>query len=482
MMTLPILLSSCLLMAQPRVSPPSPVFYLSGPEIVKFAASFGSAAASNETLEHMSRLCNKTPTFKPSDLMAFEENRSFVYAVGSVSEADRNFADSRPDLRREPAFRRVRRLIFLKPSTFVVDDQLDAASSTSGAQWLLFSRTKPAVSGQFARAFDEDSELLCETLLPQRPIRQIGQQPRGVEQAQGYVLRVESKETSRAARFLNVLQVRRRGDSVPAASAELVTQDGQPRLTIKTDQHVFSLTLPPFQMDAGDIEISRNGGTILLARRPLPSGKLPHGVKGVGLLEQWDVDYQGKQPPLWDVGRPSGDLINAVESGTLRPGRVVELGCGSGTDAVYLAGRGFEVTGIDIAPTALRLAQQKAIKAGVRVRWLLADVLALPSLEPFDLIYDRGCYHEVRAINFKAYLEAVGRLSRPGTLFLLLAGNANEMLIDYGPPRVTEEELRADFSALFDFEWLRESRFEIARPGAIGPLAWSALLRRRSKP
>ena len=56
MTTLPILLSSCLLMAQPRVTPQSPIFYLSGPEIVKFAGSFGSAAASNETLEQMSRL------------------------------------------------------------------------------------------------------------------------------------------------------------------------------------------------------------------------------------------------------------------------------------------------------------------------------------------------------------------------------------------------------------------------------------------
>jgi hypothetical protein len=60
-----------------------------------------------------------------------------------------------------------------------------------------------------------------------------------------------------------------------------------------------------------------------------------------------------------------------------------------------------------------------------------------------------------------------------------LAGNANEPVVDYGPPRVTEEELRGDFSALFDFEWLRETRFEIARHAAIGPLAWSALLRRK---
>ena len=102
----------------------------------------------------------------------------------------------------------------------------------------------------------------------------------------------------------------------------------------------------------------------------------------MALLEQWDTPYRGRQPPLWDAGRPSSELIKAVEGGTIRPCRVVELGCGSGTDAVYLAGRGFDVTAIDIAPTALSLAQEKARKAGASVRWLLADVLALPALLP----------------------------------------------------------------------------------------------------
>jgi hypothetical protein len=62
---------------------------------------------------------------------------------------------------------------------------------------------------------------------------------------------------------------------------------------------------------------------------------------------------------------------------------------------------------------------------------------------------------------------------------LLLAGNANDPQPRSGPPRVKEEELRGDFSAAFEFEWLRETRFDSPNADASGALAWSALLRRK---
>ena len=115
--------------------------------------------------------------------------------------------------------------------------------------------------------------------------------------------------------------------------------------------------------------------------------------------DRWDAAYRDGRRAPWDISRPATDLKQAVENGTLRPCRVVELGCGPGNDAVYLAGRGFDVTAIDIAPTALSQAEKKAREAGVKVRWLHADVLNPPKLEPFDLIYDRGCYHGLRQRN-----------------------------------------------------------------------------------
>jgi SAM-dependent methyltransferase len=198
-------------------------------------------------------------------------------------------------------------------------------------------------------------------------------------------------------------------------------------------------------------------------------------------VERWDAAYRDGRRPGWDTGRPSSELKKAVEDGTIRACRAVVLGCGTGTNAIYLAGKGFDVTGIDIAPTALAHAEQKARKAGVRVRWMVADVLAPPALEPFDLIYDRGCYHGVRRQSAAGYVEAVRRLSRPGTRLLILAGNANEPR-RYGPPRIKEEEIRADFSARFEFEWLRETKFDTRDAASSGALAWSILLRRKEEP
>jgi len=199
----------------------------------------------------------------------------------------------------------------------------------------------------------------------------------------------------------------------------------------------------------------------------------------VAMLERWDRPYHGNRRPGWDVGRPASHLRKAVDDGAVRPGRAVILGCGSGTNAVYLAENGFDVTAIDIAPTALVRGEEKARRAGVRVRWVLADVLAPPPLGAFDFVFDRGCYHHVRRLDAAGFVKAVCGLARGGTQVLILAGNANETRRS-GPPRVKEEEIRGDFSALFDFQWLRQVRFDTTNPERQGPLAWSVLLRRKA--
>jgi SAM-dependent methyltransferase len=112
---------------------------------------------------------------------------------------------------------------------------------------------------------------------------------------------------------------------------------------------------------------------------------------------------------------------------------------------------------------------------------MLADALNPPEIGQFDFIYDRACYHEVRGQNLAAYLETLRKVSRPGTRMLLLAGNSNGPDLGFGPPTVSEEDLRFDFTPLFDFEWLRESRFEVYPATAGFPLAWSALMRRKAE-
>ncbi len=196
----------------------------------------------------------------------------------------------------------------------------------------------------------------------------------------------------------------------------------------------------------------------------------------------WNERYQTGDAP-WDSGKPSAELIRLLGEWDIRPGRVLELGCGTGENAVYLARQGFEVTACDIVPLAIERAQAKARAAGVQVRLLTADVLALPDLgPPFPFVFDRGLYHVVRRSNLVGYLKTLEQVTAPGGWYLTLAGNANDpVTAEHGPPRVKASELCAELEGLFGLVQLREFRFEGAPHDgtAFRPLAWSALLRRR---
>jgi SAM-dependent methyltransferase len=230
----------------------------------------------------------------------------------------------------------------------------------------------------------------------------------------------------------------------------------------------------------GRIEIEGSDGKKLLPSRLLPAGIFPPDLNAAQRRLQWDVPYQTGDQAVWDIGHPSSELKRLVESGQLKPCRVVEIGCGSGNDAIYLASQGFDVTAIDIAPTALNIAERKSEKAGVRVRWLLADILNPPLLEPFELVYDRGCYHEVRQHHAPQYVAAIKQLTHDGSKIVILAGNANKDTYwrFEGPPRVKEQDIRNDFASGFQLLQLREFRFDPAPPEKQGALAWSILLKR----
>lgn len=212
------------------------------------------------------------------------------------------------------------------------------------------------------------------------------------------------------------------------------------------------------------------------AERPASPGPPPPDPQAV---ERWDASYRDGRRPAWDTGRPSTELKRLFEQKVLGPGRALELGCGTGVNSVYLASQGCDVTAIDLAPTALQAAKERAREAGVQVRWIQADVLAPPPLETFDLIFDRGCYHGVRRQSAAGYVETVKKLCRSGGHVLIIAGNANEPGPAYGPPRVDETDLVKDFAGAFDFERLQEIRFDTADPARPGAWAWSVLLRRK---
>jgi SAM-dependent methyltransferase len=192
---------------------------------------------------------------------------------------------------------------------------------------------------------------------------------------------------------------------------------------------------------------------------------------------QWNQRYlQGDLP--WDSGLPSRELNRVIEEGLLAPCRAIELGCGTGTNACYLAERGFQVTAVDVSAKAIEMADAQAEALKQRPTFVVADITRLPAVGgPFEFIFDRGCYHCLRLIDLAGYRSALEQLSTAGTRLLLLTGNANEQT-EQGPPRVREEEIRSELGVLFEIHWIREFRFQ-DRGGAEGPLGWSCWMTRK---
>lgn len=193
----------------------------------------------------------------------------------------------------------------------------------------------------------------------------------------------------------------------------------------------------------------------------------------------WDSRYARADTP-WETGHPSAELQLVIAENGIAPCRAIDLGCGSGANAVWLAQQGFEVVGVDFSPLAIERARERAAKANVTGQFHVADVLALPPLgPPFQFFFDRGCYHVLRRGGHgQAYVAVVAGLMAAGGLGLLLTGNARERQ-EPGPPVVSEEELRGDWDPLFEVLRLREFRFDLNLTDSTRPLGWSALLRRR---
>ncbi|QGJ70542.1 Class I SAM-dependent methyltransferase [Planctomycetales bacterium 10988] len=190
----------------------------------------------------------------------------------------------------------------------------------------------------------------------------------------------------------------------------------------------------------------------------------------------WEERYTSGDTP-WDSGKVSSELERVLQSGAIPAGRALEFGCGTGTNALYLTEAGFQTTGIDLSENAIQLALKKAKEAGKTVEFRKGDVCNFEmSGEPYDFLFDRGCYHCVRTEDLAGYLKTLRSVSKPGTYFLLLAGNAEEPY-EEGPPVVSEEELLTELGGLFTF--LELERFRFFHPAGIRPLGWAALMVRK---
>jgi cyclopropane fatty-acyl-phospholipid synthase-like methyltransferase len=132
----------------------------------------------------------------------------------------------------------------------------------------------------------------------------------------------------------------------------------------------------------------------------------------------YDLWYRVGTPP-W-VGHARSTLVEMVQTGGLLPGRTIDLGCGEGDIAIFLAEHGFQVTAVDFAPSAIAKARAKASDAGVDVDFVIDDITTLATVSgTFDILVDYGTFDDLSTRQRAAYLDQVTSLAKPGSKFLL---------------------------------------------------------------
>ena len=151
---------------------------------------------------------------------------------------------------------------------------------------------------------------------------------------------------------------------------------------------------------------------------------------------------------VWERSAPPADLVALVEgAAALPPGRALDLGCGSGTDSIYLATHGWDVTGVDIVPEALDLARRRAAAAGVAPRFVQGDATRLSDVGvtgPFALVLDFGCLHTLPSDQRSGYVRSVSAVTGPGAT-LLLYGFARPPMFAPMQAGLTAAEVREQF-------------------------------------
>jgi len=181
---------------------------------------------------------------------------------------------------------------------------------------------------------------------------------------------------------------------------------------------------------------------------------------------------------------PDSNLLEMVTGQPLAtfpitPCKAMDVGCGTGDNAIWLAQQGFEVTACDVSPTAVEEARRRAKAAGAACSFRVLDFLEenVPDA-PFGFVFDRGCLHsfDTKALR-EEFSRRVHSYLEDGGLWLNLTGSADAPPRDIGPPRLSAEELVTTVEPHFEIISLAAGHFRSNQPEP--PEAWICLMRKR---
>jgi 2-polyprenyl-3-methyl-5-hydroxy-6-metoxy-1,4-benzoquinol methylase len=149
-------------------------------------------------------------------------------------------------------------------------------------------------------------------------------------------------------------------------------------------------------------------------------------------MKRMEMDLIYRNRPLeeipWNIEFPPDALVELANSGKVKPCNAIDLGCGAGNYAIYLANLGFNMTGVDVSPTAVRIARENAKKKGIRCNFLVADVLGdLDEIEQtYDFAYDWELLHHIFPEKRRRYIENVSKILNPEGQYLSVCFNEKD--------------------------------------------------------
>ena len=191
----------------------------------------------------------------------------------------------------------------------------------------------------------------------------------------------------------------------------------------------------------------------------------------------------------WNIETPPEALISIINEGKVKPCRTIDLGCGTGNYTIYLASQRFEVTGIDISPTAIGLARNNAVQKGSECSFIVANVLGEMNedIGKFDFAYDWELLHHIFPSDREKYINNVYRLLNPGGQYLSVCfSEESTQFGGEGKYRTTPLNTTLYFSSESEMRSLLEPPFIIEElktievKGKFGPhKAIYSLLKRR---
>jgi len=193
----------------------------------------------------------------------------------------------------------------------------------------------------------------------------------------------------------------------------------------------------------------------------------------------FEAMYAGQAP--WDIGKPQKPFLDVADRIT---GSLLDAGCGTGDTALYFAGRGCQVTGIDFIEEAIKRARRKSTDQGVPATFLVRDALTLKDWpERFDNVIDSGLFHVFSDDDRRPYVEGLATVLKPGGRLFLMCFSDEEPGTQ-GPRRVSKKELHDAFAQGWAIESIEPTRAEV-RPDLKdlnfsegGPKAWFVTVRR----